>query len=98
MTDVLSRCRRVLRSLSCVDVVVVGSEYPEIFTKTTASWAGWGEAIHVQCYPVHDGVVEVHIRSRPRLRIGIIDKGKNLSNVEFFLARIEGGADPVPAS
>jgi hypothetical protein len=53
----------------------------KISLSTDMGWKSWGEKIAIHFRPLEDGINELEISSKPKLKTTMIDLGKNLQNV-----------------
>ncbi|MCE9636747.1 MAG: hypothetical protein K8T90_13670 [Planctomycetes bacterium] len=82
---------QALAQLGVTPAREVSGDVLVLWGRTSTSWKSWGEIVRIELGPPLDGVVPVHVTSRPTWRTTIADYGKNLANV----AAIRGamGAD-----
>jgi hypothetical protein len=87
--DVADVMTHALRCIQAREVASFGRDHPVLIAHTGPAWFPSGEEIRADCHPNPDGTTEVHVSSRPRIRLALIDGGRSLANLEGLAMCLE---------
>ncbi|MGC5003955.1 DUF1499 domain-containing protein [Streptomyces sp. DT203] len=84
---------RAVQAVTALPATVTSSdsESGHIEAKVGMSWRSWGETVTIVVQPQGSSSSSVCIESRPRLRITVVDYGKNRQNVERIVGALTAG-------